>query len=74
MEEQMESYIVRLYRRDAANPENFVGLIETVGLDKTRSFHTVNELVAILSEPHAFEKTAPQPVLRVIQAGKKNPC
>jgi len=73
MEEQMESYIVRLYRRDATNPENLVGLIETVGLDKTRSFHTVAELVAILSEPHTLERTVPQPVLRVIEAGKKNP-
>jgi hypothetical protein len=73
MEEQMESYIVRLYRRDARNPGNLVGLIETVGLDKTRSFHTVNELVAILSEPHALERTVTQPVLRVIEAGKKNP-
>jgi len=69
----MESYIVRLYRRDTTNPEKLVGLIETVGLDKTRSFHTVSELVAILSEPHVFEKTVPQPVLRVIHAGKKNP-
>jgi len=25
----MENYIVRLYRRDATNPENLVGLIET---------------------------------------------
>jgi hypothetical protein len=73
MEEKMESYIVRLYRRDTANPENLVGLIETVGLDKTRSFHTVNELVAILSEPHAFVRTVPQPVLRVIETRKKNP-
>jgi hypothetical protein len=72
MEEQMESYIVRLYRRDTTNPENLVGLIETVGLDKTRSFHTVNELVAILSEPHTLDRTVSQPVLRVIEAGKKN--
>ena len=73
MEEQMENYIVRLYRRDDANPENLVGLIETVGADKTRPFHTVSELVAILSEPHTLERTFPQPVLRVIEAGKKNP-
>jgi hypothetical protein len=73
MEEQMENYIVRLYRRDSTNPEKLVGLIETVGLDKTRSFHTVNELVAILSEPHTLERTVPQPVLRVIEAGKKSP-
>ena len=68
----MESYIVRLYRRDVTNSENLVGLIETVGVDKARSFHTVAELVAILSEPHTLERTVPQPVLRVIEAGKKN--
>jgi hypothetical protein len=73
MEEQMESYIVRLYRRDTTNPEKLVGLIETVGVDKTRTFHTVSELVAILSEPHALERTAPQPVLRVVESGKNNP-
>jgi len=73
MEEQMESYIVRLYRRDTTNPGNLVGLIEPVGLDKTRPFHTVNHLVAILSAPHTLERTVPQPVLRVIEAGKKNP-
>ena len=69
----MENYIIRLYRRDAANPKNLVGLIETVGLEKTRPFHTVSELVAILSEPHALERTAQQPVLRVIEASNKNP-
>jgi len=59
MEEQMESYIVRCIA-GYHKPENLVGLIETVGLDKTRSFHTVAELVAILSEPHALERTSPQ--------------
>lgn len=69
----MESYIIRLYRRDTTNPENLIGLIETVGLEKTRSFHTISELVAILSEPHALERTVSHPVLRVIEAGNKNP-
>lgn len=69
----MDSYIVRLYRRDAANPENLVGLVETVGVEEARPFHTVDELVAILSEPHSLEKTLSQPVLRVIETGRKNP-
>ena len=69
----MDSYIVRLYRRDTENPENLVGLVETVGAEEKRSFHTVNELMAILSEPHPHEIKISKPVLKVIQAGKKNP-
>jgi hypothetical protein len=73
MEEQMDSYIVRLYRRDAENPENMVGLVETVGEDEKRPFHTVSELVAILSAPHTLDLAVTRPVLKVIEAGKKNP-
>lgn len=69
----MDSYIVRLYRRDAENPENLVGLVETVGEDEKRPFHTVSELVAILSESQSLDLAATRPVLRVIEAGKKNP-
>lgn len=68
----MDSYIVRMYRRDADDPENLVGLVETVGEDVKRPFHTVRELVAILSEPHSIKLTSVAPVLRVIEAGKKN--
>lgn len=68
----MDSYIVRMYRRDAENPENLVGLVETVGEDEKRSFHTVSELVAILSEPHSLRLATTQPVLKVIKSGKKN--
>lgn len=68
----MDSYIVRMYRRDADNPENLVGLVETVGEEAKRPFHSVGELVAILSESHSLKLTATKPVLRVIEAGKKN--
>ena len=69
----MESYIVRLYRRDAESPENLVGMVETVGDDEKRPFHTASELVAILLEPHPLAMTPTGPVFRVIGAGKKNP-
>lgn len=69
----MDSYIVRMYRRDTENPENLVGMVETVGEEEKRSFHTVGELMAILCEPHPHEIKINTPVLRVIQAGKKNP-
>ena len=69
----MDSYIVRLYRRDTENPENLVGLVETVGEEEKRSFHTVKELMAILSAPHPHEIKISQPVLKVIQSGNKTP-
>jgi hypothetical protein len=70
----MDSYIVRMYRRDADNPENLVGLVETVGEDVKRPFHSVGELVAILSESNPLKLTVVKPALRVIEAGKKNSC
>lgn len=69
----MESYIVRLYRRDVENPECLVGLVETVGENEARPFHTVSELVAILSETPSRDVSPSRPVLRVIEAGKKPP-
>lgn len=67
----MDSYIVRLYRRDAQNPEQIVGLVETVGNNEARPFHTISELVAILSEPSRHDSKITKPVLRLIEAGKK---
>ncbi len=72
MEAQMDSYIVRLYRRDADNPENLVGLVETVGEEGKRPFHTTGELTAILSEPRPDIAAVHAPVLRVIETGNKN--
>jgi len=69
----MDSYIVRLYRRDVHNPENLVGLVETVGEADQRPFHTMSELMAILSEPHSSVTAVKPPVLKVIEAGNKNP-
>jgi hypothetical protein len=73
MEEKMDSYIVRMYRRDADNPENLVGLVETVGEEEKRPFHSVSELVAILSESHSSKLTVAKPALRLIETGMKNP-
>lgn len=69
----MDSYIVRMYRRDAENPEELVGLVEIVGDDGKRPFHNMSELMAILSEPHPLAVKTIKPVFRVIEAGKKNP-
>lgn len=68
----MESYIVRLYRRDAGQTGNLVGLVETVGKDEQRPFHSADELVAILSESHPHRIENSQPVLKIIGTGKGN--
>lgn len=45
---KMESYIIRIYRRDEQNPQNIIGLVEDVGLEAKTPFHNVEELIHIL--------------------------
>lgn len=68
----MDSYVVRIYRRDGLNPEKLVGLVEKVGREETRAFHTVAELGEILSEPFYVERAVTPPIFKVIAPGKKN--
>ncbi len=44
----MESYIIRIYRRDEQNPHNIIGLVEDVGLEAKTPFHNIEELIDIL--------------------------
>ena len=44
----MESYIVRIYRRDAGSPQNIVGLVELVEINTEKAFTNFEELRAIL--------------------------
>lgn len=44
----MENYIVRIYRRDAQDPERVSGLVEVVGDGATRPFTSFEELSEIL--------------------------
>jgi hypothetical protein len=44
----MESYVVRIYRRDAGSPQNLVGLVELVDINEEKSFVSFDELRAIL--------------------------
>jgi len=34
----MDSYLIRIYRRDKENPEAIVGIIEEIGAEKKQSF------------------------------------
>jgi hypothetical protein len=45
----MESYIVRIYRRDRKHPRRLVGLVEEIGVKEQRAFRNLEELWAILN-------------------------
>ncbi len=44
----MDSYVIRIYRRDEQNPQNIIGLVEDVMIQETRPFKNFNELWEIL--------------------------
>lgn len=46
----MDSYVVRIYRRDRGKPQNFVGLVEIVASQEERPFANFEELQSILSK------------------------
>lgn len=43
----MNTYIVRIYRRDPQNPELIVGRIEDAESGETKTFHTLGELIRL---------------------------
>jgi hypothetical protein len=45
----MECYIVRVYRRNEPEPQNIIGLVETVGTGGTKPFRNAGELLDILA-------------------------
>jgi len=44
----MDSYVVRIYRRNSSSPQDLVGLVELVELNQERTFMNFEELRAIL--------------------------
>ncbi len=52
----MDSYVIRIYRRDEKNPGNAAGQVEFVERGHVKSFACVDELVKILG---LKEKRAP---------------
>lgn len=44
----MESYVVRIYRRDKDAAYSLVGIVEDIGAGNTRVFHTPEELISII--------------------------
>lgn len=45
----MDSYIVRIYRRDCEVPERITGIVERIDNQKVLSFRSSEELVKILA-------------------------
>ena len=46
----MDSYIVRIYRRQTQNSHELVGVVENVEWEETAAFKSVDELWEILAE------------------------
>jgi len=44
----MDSYVIRIYRRNSSSPQNLVGLVELVEINQERAFTNFEELQAIL--------------------------
>jgi len=53
----VDSYIIRIYRRDIDNPETMVGVLEAASDGVQQSFHSRDELWNLLAEaPHRDKK------------------
>ena len=46
----MDTYVVRIYRRDSSSPLDVVGLVELVEVSQERTFTNFEELRAILDK------------------------
>lgn len=45
----MENYIVRIYRRDEANPDKLTGVFESVEKETRSTFTTLDSLIDLLT-------------------------
>lgn len=45
----MESYVVRIYRRDPKEPRRLVGVVEQAGAEGEQAFRDLDELLALLT-------------------------
>lgn len=57
----MESYIVRIYRQDTANPHNMTGTIVKAGDGTETRFSSGDELISLLWQLEANDLTPPIP-------------
>lgn len=45
----MDSYLVRIYRRDENDPEGITGTVEKIGTEKSHGFKNLAELGGIIT-------------------------
>ena len=45
----METYLIRIYRRDVKNPERITGTVEEIGTQKSQGFKNLVELGGIIT-------------------------
>ena len=45
----MDSYMVRIYRKEENNPQKLVGVVQKVGVEEKEVFSTFDELWSILN-------------------------
>jgi hypothetical protein len=50
-EEAMENYIVRIYRRDAADPHKVCGVFQSVERQTENTFNDLSSLMSLLATP-----------------------
>lgn len=53
----MNSYLIRIYRRQENNPRLLVGVVEEPGLKEKKAFHNLYELWDILNLTRKKERT-----------------
>jgi hypothetical protein len=52
----MDSYLVRIYRKEENNPRVLVGVVEEVGVKDKKAFHNLYELWDILNPVKRVQK------------------
>jgi len=69
----MENYIVRIYRRDRADPSKLTGVCESVEQETRTTFNTLGKLMSLISpmrvvpgEKIAVDGSAPETPPKVI--------
>lgn len=67
----MDSYIIRIYRRDAKNPVNIAGQVEFVEREETRSFGGAEELMEILAQSKGRKQVQKTKPGKSSRAGRK---
>lgn len=55
----MDSYVVRIYRRDGKKPRILIGTVEAAGTDKRMGFSNIEELWEILRRRKGRDLCAP---------------